>query len=207
MADKRTRGRPPVTTIEQLQEAAFELFMTKGYDNVKAEAIAAAAGASRASFFNYFRVKSDVFWVETDLALALFKKSMLHAENNTNFATVLMQALHSALQEWHGAAVPWFLTHFELIGSAAAVQESSATRIAMLHTTLQNKLRDYLPSTSAVTVNNIAAALSAVIVSTVVSWAIAGAARTNLLDDLQTHLQPIIAAYPDLHSVKYSLVR
>jgi len=41
-------------TRAEIVRVAFDLFASRGYDKVPAESIAAAAGVSRATFFNYF---------------------------------------------------------------------------------------------------------------------------------------------------------
>ncbi len=51
------RARQRQHTYIEIVRTAFELFARDGYDAVPVEAIAAAAGVSRATFFNYFKGK------------------------------------------------------------------------------------------------------------------------------------------------------
>ena len=44
-------GRLPSTTRHQLQDIAMDMFSAHGYDEVTIEALAAAAGISRRTFF------------------------------------------------------------------------------------------------------------------------------------------------------------
>lgn len=53
--DLRSRRREETRT--EIVRTAFELFGRDGYENVSMEAIAAAAGISRATLFNYFQKK------------------------------------------------------------------------------------------------------------------------------------------------------
>lgn len=53
--DLRTRRRQQ--TREEIVRTAFELFGREGYERVSMDAIAAAAGVSRATLFNYFPQK------------------------------------------------------------------------------------------------------------------------------------------------------
>jgi AcrR family transcriptional regulator len=53
----RLRDRQKQHTRAEIVRVAFELFGKQGYEQVPVEAIAAAAGVSRATFFNYFPQK------------------------------------------------------------------------------------------------------------------------------------------------------
>jgi TetR/AcrR family transcriptional regulator, regulator of mycofactocin system len=59
-------GRPPSTTRHHLQDIAIEMFSTQGYDEVTIEALAAAAGISRRTFFRYFSSKADALMADFD---------------------------------------------------------------------------------------------------------------------------------------------
>jgi mycofactocin system transcriptional regulator len=59
-------GRPPSTTRRQLQDIAVEMFSAHGYDEVTIEALAAAAGISRRTFFRYFSSKADALMAGFD---------------------------------------------------------------------------------------------------------------------------------------------
>jgi len=75
-----TVGRPRRASRELLQEVAFELFQHRGYRRTSVEAIARTAGFSRATFFNFFASKAELFWVETDAlleSLGAFLEEML----------------------------------------------------------------------------------------------------------------------------------
>lgn len=59
-------GRPPSTTRHELQDIAIEMFSAQGYDEVTIEALAAAAGISRRTFFRYFSSKADALMADFD---------------------------------------------------------------------------------------------------------------------------------------------
>lgn len=58
MVPIREQTRAVVRSL--LARAALELFGAKGYDNTTVEEVAAAAGVSRRTLFNYFRNKEDL---------------------------------------------------------------------------------------------------------------------------------------------------
>ena len=59
-----------------LQEAAFELFLENSYAGTSIEQITQRAGVSRNTFFNYFKAKSDVFWVDLDATIGHFAQAL-----------------------------------------------------------------------------------------------------------------------------------
>ncbi|MGQ3009815.1 TetR/AcrR family transcriptional regulator, partial [Microbacterium aurantiacum] len=59
-------GRPRASSPEMIAEAATELFLEQGYAATSVADIAARAGVSRSSFFNYFSSKSAILWADLD---------------------------------------------------------------------------------------------------------------------------------------------
>ncbi|OXM60467.1 TetR/AcrR family transcriptional regulator [Amycolatopsis vastitatis] len=62
MASKPTPLREQTRSVVRslLARTAIELFAAKGYDNTTLDEVAAAAGVSRRTLFNYFRSKEDL---------------------------------------------------------------------------------------------------------------------------------------------------
>lgn len=59
-------GRRPSATCAELSHVALRLFHEHGFEATTIDAIAAAAGISRRTFFRYFESKNDVAWGEFD---------------------------------------------------------------------------------------------------------------------------------------------
>src|SRR5215813_10111501 len=62
-------GRRRVTSREELEETAFELFAARGFEATTVDEIAAAAGIGRRTFFRYFPSKNDIPWGAFELEL------------------------------------------------------------------------------------------------------------------------------------------
>ena len=70
------RERKRQRTLERIAEVGLELFIQQGYEATTLDAIAAAAGISRRTFFHYFRSKEDVLLVWHDGG---FSQALRHA--------------------------------------------------------------------------------------------------------------------------------
>lgn len=71
-----TTGRPKASSRETLAEAACELFLERGYESTTVADIAARAGVSRSSFFNYFASKADILWAGLDERIARVEEEL-----------------------------------------------------------------------------------------------------------------------------------
>ncbi|MFN2537507.1 MAG: mycofactocin system transcriptional regulator [Mycobacteriales bacterium] len=70
------QGRPAVTTREELELVALQLFEERGFDHTTVDDVAEAAGIGRRTFFRYFASKNDVVWGDWDAALAHFRAEL-----------------------------------------------------------------------------------------------------------------------------------
>jgi mycofactocin system transcriptional regulator len=62
-------GRPSVTSREELEHLALDLFAARGFEETTVDDLAEAAGIGRRTFFRYFPSKNDVLWGDFDAAL------------------------------------------------------------------------------------------------------------------------------------------
>lgn len=124
----RTAGRPRLASREMLQEAAFELFQLQGYHSTSVEQIAKTAGFSRATFFNFFTSKAELFWVETD-ALLCALGAHLEADAMQPAPETLREALLSFTEQLESTDVPWALQNIGLIEATDDLVASGASRV------------------------------------------------------------------------------
>lgn len=70
------QGRPAVTTRDELELVALQLFAERGFDSTTVDDVAEAAGIGRRTFFRYFASKNDVVWGDWEVALAHFRRQL-----------------------------------------------------------------------------------------------------------------------------------
>lgn len=132
-------GRPRRASQELLQEAAFELFQLRGYRDTSVERIAKTAGFSRATFFNFFSSKAELFWVETDALIAALRESLALRLDEAD-PPPLREALLSHAETVPSSAIPWALQHYRLLEAAEDLIASGASRVL----SLERLFLDYL---------------------------------------------------------------
>lgn len=125
MQQRRGRiGRPAASSRVTLEEAAGELALEQGWEAISVGEIAARAGVSRSSFFNYFTAKSDVLWSTFDEA----------ARDGESLLDVVAR-----LQE---SGPPAALTHAEAMGAQNAIAETALSRARRLLPLIAPHARD-----------------------------------------------------------------
>lgn len=199
MAQKMARGRPQVSSREMLQDAAFELFLENSYAKTTVEDITQRAGVSRATFFNYFPSKSDVFWVELDQALARLGSEL--AENSShssaNITAAALEAVHRAIlavaSEFGPHRVPFALTQHELVGSVHELQASAMSRLSAAAHTITDFLAER--GLSLATARAVAYASIAASIAGAQTWASSGPQRGAIEPYLRAAIEPVLSGF------------
>ncbi len=91
--DAATRGRPAVTSRQDVARAALDLFARQGYDETTVDEIAAAVGISRRTFFRYYESKPDVVWGEFDAELGRLRDRLAEAPDGEPLMDVLRRSV------------------------------------------------------------------------------------------------------------------
>jgi AcrR family transcriptional regulator len=188
------RGRPQASSRETLQEAAFELFLEKGYEATTIGQIAQRAGVSRNTFFNYFSSKGDVFWVDLDDALKVVTTRLVETPAGRSALYAVRDALVVGGREMGSLQVPWALTQYALVGGAGDLISSALTRLHEHFTAIELFLLTRTPIT-AVRAKTAAYAVLGAAVAAVQIWAAAGISRGQLEPYLLEALDPVCAAF------------
>lgn len=170
-------GRPRASSREAIAEAACELFLERGYDATSVVEIAARAGVSRSSFFNYFDSKADVLWAGLDERIGGLEESLAASDGRTARDAVREVAAGFAPDSLALAIVnaPQMRVDDEL-------ERESAIRLARIARAVAVRLRsDGVPSLSA---DVCGAAYGGAVLAAITEWAQTGASRRTLLDVL-----------------------
>jgi AcrR family transcriptional regulator len=126
---------------DRLREAALELFLEHGYENVTVAQITERAGLTRRSFSRYFADKRDVLFADSERLPAAFADSVRHAENTlTPF-----EALLTALVDVAGAQAdqaPLAAQRRAIVRASPELQERGRTKFAAVTDAVVEALRD-----------------------------------------------------------------
>jgi mycofactocin system transcriptional regulator len=89
----RSVGRPPVTSRDDIERVAMQLFSRHGFDATTVDDIAAAAGIGRRTFFRYFGSKNDVVWGRFAEGLVEFRATLAATPDNIAIGAALRTAI------------------------------------------------------------------------------------------------------------------
>lgn len=128
----RRGGRPRRSSAEVLADAAAELFLEQGYARTTVDHIAARAGVSRATFFNYFPTKADVMWLELDAAVAELPGALASSTEPSPVRAV-EEALLATARAHDPERVPWAVAQAEVMDIGGELVASVAARVAGQH--------------------------------------------------------------------------
>lgn len=169
-----TRGRPQAATPEIFQEAALELFQLHGYEHTSVEEIARVAGYSRATFFNHFATKADVFWREIDLMLTNIES--LHQKENITTFDQLISIIDTALSQ---KQTPWIFGNFWLLNSGNEILTGGVLRFLRLQTVINDIAKHTHPERDQAGQRQLAYTFSANLIAGLQTWQEDGVRRTN----------------------------
>ncbi len=175
-------GRPRRASQELLQEAAFELFQLRGYRSTTIEQIARTAGFSRATFFNCFSSKADLFWLETDTLIAALRESLdaqLSGENPLDLRSALLRFATGLGSD----RIPWALQNYRLLEASDDLVASGASRALELNWAFVRYLQQG-GSIDPIALHAQAAATTAMLVSALLGWIDAGVGRGDFGEHL-----------------------
>jgi len=125
----RRAGRRPVTSRNEIEHIALDLFSARGFDSTTVDDVAHAAGIGRRTFFRYYASKNDVPWGAFDEMLERMR---------ARFAALpadipVMAGIRETVLDFNDIPVderPWHRQRLRLILETPTLQAHSALRYA-----------------------------------------------------------------------------
>ncbi len=126
-AETHPPGRPPATSVAELEHVALDLFTRHGFEATTVEQIASSAGIGRRTFFRYFRSKNDVAWGDFDHQLRGFRAAFDAVPRSVPIAA----ALHTCIlgfNDFPEDELPWLRQRMTLLLGVPALQAHATLR-------------------------------------------------------------------------------
>ena len=126
---------------ERLREAALELFLEHGYENVTVAQITERAGLTRRSFSRYFADKRDVLFAGSERLPAVLARAVRHADGSLSPFGALLAGLVEVAGELADQA-PLAAQRRTVVGASPELQERGRTKFAAVTDAVADALRD-----------------------------------------------------------------
>jgi TetR/AcrR family transcriptional regulator, regulator of mycofactocin system len=126
---RRAFGRPVATSHADIEQAAFRLFSTHGFERTTLDMIATEVGVGRRTLFRYFESKNDIPWGQFDRTLESFRRILRSMPDDLP----LHEAVHRgvlAFNDFPDDAQPPHRERMRLILQTPALQAHSVLRYA-----------------------------------------------------------------------------
>lgn len=123
--DAARRGRPRGTSRRALEVIALRLFAEHGFEHTTIEAISAAAGVSKRTFFRYFDTKADVLWSDFDAEVDTIRQALRTVPRDVSMMDAIRTAVLAA-NHYGAQDVPELRARMNLVGSVPALYASAA---------------------------------------------------------------------------------
>ena len=134
-------GRWEPGTPERLQQAALELFATRGYEQTTATEIAQSVGLTERTFFRHFADKREVLFYGQEVFVQAFLDGVDAAPPGATPIEIVASALRSAASFFPDERRAHSRTRQAVIDQNPALQERERHKLASLATTLADALR------------------------------------------------------------------
>jgi mycofactocin system transcriptional regulator len=89
---KSKRGRPSLTSRDEIAQVALRLFVERGFDETTVDDIADALGIGRRTLFRYYPSKNDLVWGEFDAVLERLRRDLEEIGDEVPLMEALRQA-------------------------------------------------------------------------------------------------------------------
>lgn len=122
-------GRPVATTHSDIEQAAFALFATRGFESTTMSAIAEVVGVGPRTLFRYYQSKNDIPWGQFDQTLDAFRQILTATPPEVPLPEAIQQAV-VRFNEFDAESQPPHRERMRLILRTPALQAHSVLRYA-----------------------------------------------------------------------------
>lgn len=129
-------------TQQRLQDAALELFATRGYDQTTATDIAQAVGLTERTFFRHFADKREVLFHGQQMLTDVFLAGLRDGPSDASPIHLAVSALRSSSQFFDDERRPHSRLRQSVIDANPALQEREALKLVGLGRDLGAALRE-----------------------------------------------------------------
>lgn len=126
-ADPPRPGRPRMSSRDEVQRVALELFAADGFEATTLDHIAAAVGVSKRTILRYYPSKNDIVWGEFSEHLEGLRKELDEAPADQPLMAILRRAIVS-FNDYGEAELPELRIRMQLITGVPALQGHSMLR-------------------------------------------------------------------------------
>jgi len=126
---------------DRLREAALELFLEHGYENVTVAQITDRAGLTRRTFSRYFTDKRDVLFAGSDQLPAALADAVLQADAGLEPYEALLSALEQVGDMVAARAAPHAAQRQVIVEGSTELKERGHTKFAAVSDALDTALR------------------------------------------------------------------
>lgn len=188
------RGRPAATSHAEIEQAAFQLFMTRGFEATTLDDIGEAIGVGRRTITRYYPSKNDIPWGQFDRTLDGFREILRAMPADAPLHVAVHRGV-LAFNDFPADARPSHRDRMRLILTTPALQAHSVLRYASWREVIAEYVAertstrpdDLLPQT----VGQVSLALA---LTAYQAWlADENASLPDLLDATMTHLRSYLA--------------
>jgi AcrR family transcriptional regulator len=124
-------------TRQEIADAAMRLFVTRGFDHVTVAEVAAAAGVSEKTVFNYFPTKEDLFFDEVPERSRRLRDAIANREPGESVVSALRRMQGTEMKR---LASPGFAHFARVIEESRALQAKELEMMAVFVQTLADVL-------------------------------------------------------------------
>lgn len=123
------RGRPPSTSLRELESIALRLFTKQGFENTTIERIADEAGVSERTFFRYFASKASVLFSEFEAEVEVIRARLAAVPPDVPMMDAIRGAVVAA-NHYRAEDIPEMRMRMNLFATVPALSASAAEHYA-----------------------------------------------------------------------------